>query len=96
MLTLVMMLVCVMEGKMAWVVEGLDGGCVAGFPKICGELWEDLPNSLPFFSHSFSQPSLSFSALMGLYFTSPETFRSNFKKKTLSKNVNLDGKKAAL
>ena len=38
MLTLVMMLVCVVEGKMAWVVEGLDGGCVAGFPKICGEL----------------------------------------------------------
>ena len=28
---------------------------------------------------------------MGLYFTSPETFTSNFqKKKPLSKNVNLD------
>ena len=32
---------------------------------------------------------------MGLYFTSPETFRSNFqKKKKLSKNVNLDEKKS--
>ena len=30
---------------------------------------------------------------MGLYFTSPETFRSNFQKnKKLSKNVNLDEK----
>ena len=32
MLALVMMLVCVVEGKMAWLVEGLDGGCVTGSP----------------------------------------------------------------
>ena len=31
---------------------------------------------------------------MRLYFTSPETFRSNFQKKALSKNVNLDEKKS--
>ena len=31
MLTLVVMLVCVLEGKMAWVVERLDGWCVTGF-----------------------------------------------------------------
>ena len=30
--TLVVMLVCVLEGKMAWVVEKLDGWCVTGFP----------------------------------------------------------------
>ena len=30
---------------------------------------------------------------MGLHFTSPETFRLNFQKKTLSKNINLDEKK---
>ena len=30
--------------------------------------------------------------LMGLHFTSPERFQSNFQKKTLSKQVNLDGK----
>ena len=32
MLTLVVMLVCVLEGKMAWVVERLDGWCVTGSP----------------------------------------------------------------
>ena len=30
---------------------------------------------------------------MRLYLISPETFRSNFQKKSLSKNVNLDEKK---
>ena len=32
MLTLVVMLVCVLEGKMAWVVERLDGWCITGSP----------------------------------------------------------------
>ena len=44
--------------------DGLGGGGEDGFsgggarwwvhyrlPRVCGELWEDLPNSLPFFFH---------------------------------------------
>ena len=50
MLTLVVMLVCVLEGKMAWVVERLDGWCVTGSPGFV----ESSGKTSQTVSHSFS------------------------------------------
>ena len=50
MLTLVVMLVCVLEVKMAWVVERLDGWCVTGSPGFV----ESSGKTSQTVSHSFS------------------------------------------
>ena len=50
MLTLVVMLVCVVEGKIAWVMEVLDGGCVTGSL----EFVESPGKTSQTVSHSFS------------------------------------------
>ena len=47
MLMLVVMLVCVVEGKMAWLVERLDGWCITGFVESSGKASQTV-------SHSFS------------------------------------------
>ena len=52
-------------GLCAGEEDGLNGGKARWlvryrFPKVCGELWEDLPNSFPFFLYFsrdvFGQP----------------------------------------
>ena len=50
MLTLVVMLVCVLEGKMAWAVERLDGWCITGFQGFV-KISEKTSQTV---SHSFS------------------------------------------
>ena len=50
MLTLVVMLVCVLEGKMVWVVERLDSWCITGFPGFV----ESSGKTSQTVSHSFS------------------------------------------
>ena len=50
MVTLVVVLVCVLEGRMAWVVERLDGWCVTGSPGFV----ESSGKTSHTVSHSFS------------------------------------------
>ena len=50
MLTLVVMLVCVVEGKIAWVVKRLDDWCVTGSPgfvESSGKTSETVSHSFP-------------------------------------------------